>query len=79
MILLDDVVEVRNLAHQNRYVSPGVDRIDRGLVGTALVHRDLVRSAVRFHGLVEEAFRCRRVPLCRQQEVTVLPSLSTAR
>ena len=68
MILLDDVVEVFNLAHQDRHIAAGVDRIDRRLVGAALVHCDLVRIAICSHGLVEEALR-------RQQEVDGLALL----
>ena len=75
MILLDDVVEVFTLAHQDWYVAPGVDRIDRRLVGAALVHRDLARIAVRSHGLVEEALRRGHVALRRQQEVDGLALL----
>ena len=33
MILLDDVVEGLKLAHQDRHVAAGVDRIDRRRVG----------------------------------------------
>ena len=69
MILLDDVVEVFNLAHQDQHFAVGVDRIDRRLVGAALVHRDLVRIAVCSHGLVEEALRCGHIGLSREQEV----------
>ena len=75
MILLDDVVEVFTLAHQDWYVAPGVDRIDRRLVGAALVHRDLVRIAVRSHCLVEEALCCGHVALGREQEVDGLSLL----
>ena len=63
MVLLDDVVEVFDLAHQNGHVAGGVDRIDRRLVSAALVHRDLIRIAVRFHGLVDEALGRSRVAL----------------
>ena len=69
MVLLDDVVEIFDLAHEDRYGAAGVDRIDRRLVRAALVHRDLVRMAVRSHGLVEEALRRSHVALRRQHEI----------
>jgi hypothetical protein len=69
MVLLDNVVEVFNLAHKDRYVAAGVDGIDHRLVGRALVHRDLVWIAVRSHSLAKEALRRGLVPLRRQQEV----------
>ena len=47
MALLDDVGEVFESAHRDRHGAPGPDRIDRVLVCAALVHRDLVRIAVR--------------------------------
>lgn len=69
MVLFDDVVEVFDLAHQDRHVAAGVDRIDRRLVGAALVHRDLLWLAVSSPGLIEEALRRVHVTLCRQQDV----------
>ena len=75
MVLFDDVVEVFDLAHNDRHAGPGVDRIDGRLVGAALVHRDLVRIAVRSHGLVEEALRCGNIALGREQEVDGLSLL----
>ena len=69
MVLLNDVVEVFDLAHQNLDVAAGVDRIDGRLVGAALVHRDLVRIAVPSHGFVEEALRRGHVALRSKQEV----------
>ena len=42
MILLDDVIEVSNLAHKDRHVAAGVDRIHGLLLGAALAHRDFV-------------------------------------
>lgn len=75
VVLFDSVVEVFDLAHQDRHIAAGVDRIDRRLVGATLVHRDLVRIAVRSHGLVEEALRRSHVALCRQQEIDGLALL----
>ena len=75
MVLFDDVVEVFDLVHQDRHVAAGVDRIDRRLVGAALVHRDLGRIAVRSHSLVEEALCCDHVALGREQEVDGLSFL----
>ena len=75
LVLLDDVAEVFNLAHQDWHVAASVDRIDRRLVGAALVYRDLVRIAVRSHGLIEEALRRVHVAFRRQQEVDGLAML----
>src|SRR5471032_1137031 len=75
MVLLDDVVEVFDLAHYNRHIPAGVDRIDGSLVGAALVHRDLFGIAIRAHGLVEKALRRGHVALCRQQKVDGLSLL----
>lgn len=55
MVLFDDVVEVFDMAHQDRHIAVSVHRIDRRLIDAALVHRDLVRIAVFAHSLVEEA------------------------
>src|SRR5476649_234850 len=41
MVLLDDVVEVFDLAHYNRHIPACVDRIDGSLVRASLVHRNL--------------------------------------
>lgn len=68
MVLFDNVVEVFDFANQNRRSATIVDRIDRRLVGAALVHRDFVWIAARSHGLIEEALRCSHVSLRRQSE-----------
>ena len=57
MVLLDGVVAILDLAHHDRHVAAGVDRIDGRLDGAALVHRNLVRFAVCCHGFVGEALR----------------------
>jgi hypothetical protein len=75
MALLDNVVEVFNLVHEDRHVASGVDRIHGRLVGAALVHRNFDWIAVRSHGLVEEALRRGHVALRRQQEVDGLAML----
>ena len=75
MILLDDVVEILDLAHHNWHVAAGVDRIDGRLVGTALVYRDFVKIVVCARGLVEEALRRSHVALHRQQKVDSLSLL----
>ena len=46
VILLDDVVEVFDLAYLNTSFGLGVVTLDRRRVGTALVNRDLFRCAV---------------------------------
>ena len=75
VVLLDDIVEVLDLANDDRLVATGVDRIDGCLVGAALVHCDLVRDTVGSHGPVEEALSCHHVALGRQQEVNCLAQL----
>jgi len=75
MALLDNVVEVIHLVHEDRHVASGFDRIHGRLVGAALVHRDFVWIAVRSHGLVEEALRRGHVALRSQQEVDGLAML----
>ena len=75
MVLLDNVVEVFNLAYKDRHGAAGVDRIHGRSVCAALVHRDFVWIAVRSYSLVEEALRRSHVPLRRQQEVDGLSML----
>lgn len=69
MILFDDVVEMFDLAHLDRHVAAGIDRIGGRLIGSALVHRDLVRIAVRFYRFIEKAPRGSHITLRREQEV----------
>jgi hypothetical protein len=75
MVLLDNVVEVFKLTHKNRRIAAGVERIDARLIGPALFDPDLVRIAVRSHGLVEEALRRGHVALGRQEKVDGLSLL----
>ena len=67
MVLLDDIVEVFDLAHIDRPFPVFIDRIDGRLVGAALVHRDFFRHAVGLHGLVKKAHGQKRawLPPCR--------------
>ena len=62
VVLLDDVVEVLDLAHDDRNVAVSIDRIDGRLVGAALVHRDFFGLAVRREGVVflfqEKGWHC---------------------
>src|SRR5471032_2111615 len=75
VVLLNYVVEVFDLAHHDRHVPAGVDRIDGRLVSAALVHGDLVGNTVLAHGLVEEAFRGGHVPLGGQKKIDGLSLL----
>jgi len=52
MALLDDVVEVFDLGYHNRDIPADIDSIDGGLVGAALVHRNLIGKAILAHSLV---------------------------
>src|SRR4051812_29264555 len=72
MVLLNDVVEVLNLAQPGEapQLTLALHRRDRGRIGRVLVHReragvDRVRLAQR---LAEEPLRGRGVPLGREQK-----------
>jgi hypothetical protein len=73
MALLDDVVEVRNLAYQNGSCHGVVDLINRRHVGAAFVHRDTFRNFTRAHGLLKKLVHGGRVTLCYQKEIDGLP------
>lgn len=64
MGLLDDMVEVFNLVHNDRHGAANVDRIDHHLVGDAFIQRDFIRIAIRPHSLSKN-----HVTLRRHQEV----------
>ena len=73
MVLLDDLIEVLDLAQPGEapQLTLALHRRDRGGIGRILVHRDRawvyrVRLAER---LAEEAFRRRSIPLGREQKV----------
>src|SRR5215213_9396270 len=73
MILLDDVVEVLDLAQPGEapQLTLALHRRDRGRIGRVLVDRDRARIARMglAQRLAEEAFRRRGIPLGREQEV----------
>ena len=75
MVLLDDVVEILDLANDDAVFQPVIDVIDGRLVGAALVHRDLFRRAVLTHGHVEKAIGGGLVALGGQQEIDRLACL----
>ena len=58
MILLDDIVEILDLAHLDGHFSITIDLTNGRFVGTTLVHRDLVRISVLTHRLFEEPIGC---------------------
>ncbi len=55
MVLLDDVVEVFDLADHDLVFQSVIEVIDRRLVGAALVHHDDLTQAMQPHGLLEKA------------------------
>src|SRR3954469_3640014 len=76
MVLLDDIVEVLDLAQPGEapQLTIALHRRDRGRIGRILVDRDRawvdgVRPPKRF---AEEPFRRRGIPLGREQEVNRL-------
>lgn len=75
MILLHHIVEILDLPDNGPVFQVGVDVIDGGLVGAALVHGDFVRCTILAHGLVEKAACRGLVALCRQQEVDCIAVL----
>ncbi len=54
MVLLNDAVEVFDLANDHWCVPVDIDLIDRRFVRTALVHRDFFRHATGLRGLVKK-------------------------
>ena len=68
MVLVDDVVEILDMANDDAVFQPVIDVIDGRLVGAVLTH-----------GLVEKAFGGGLVALGRQQEIDRLACLATAR
>ena len=68
-VLLDDVVEVLDLASRDWHRHGAVDLVDGGLVGAAFVHRDLFRRTIFAHGLFEQLLGGGHDTMCRQKEI----------
>jgi hypothetical protein len=69
MILLDDVVEVLDLAYGDRSSHSAVDLVDGGLVGATFIHHDLLRRAILTHSLMKEPLGGGHVTVRREEEV----------
>jgi hypothetical protein len=78
MVLLDNVVDVFNLAHKDRHVSAGVDRIDGRLAGPLLCIAILFGAPFTLMALSKKRFAAamlrlpsagsrRSCPACRQR------------
>ena len=69
MLLLDEVVEVFVLAHQNVNTGSSLDTFNGRCVGAALVDGDLLGNAVNVDGALQKApGRC-LIPLGREKKV----------
>ena len=55
MVLFDDVVEVLRLAHLDGRTGVGLNALDGGRVGTALVNVDLLGHTMQSDGLFKKA------------------------
>ena len=69
MILLDDVVEVFDLAHHHRNLFVLDDLVDGCFIGATLVQCDLFENTAGLHGLVKKSQGCGLVTPCGQQEI----------
>jgi hypothetical protein len=69
MVLLDYVVQILDLPNLNGRLAPGIDRMKRGQIGTALVHGYGLGCAVLSDGFIEEAPGGSLVPPGSEQKV----------
>jgi len=72
MILLDDVVEILDLADFDRSAVIVIVALDGRGIGVAAIDGDLVRDAVATNGLVQEAPSRLFIPLLGQQKINGL-------
>ena len=66
MVLLDEVVEVSVLAHQNVNTGVSLDAFNGGCIGAALVDDDLLWHIVQVDNALQKAPGCCLIPLGRQ-------------
>src|ERR1017187_4924680 len=69
VVLLDDVVQILDSPQFDVGTGVGLNALDGGRVGAALVDGDLLRHAVQIDGTLEESTRGCAIALGRQQEV----------
>ena len=69
MVLVDDVVEILRLAHQDGKTTVGLDADDGGLVGPAFVDRDFLRHVVQADSPFEECAGRGIIALGTQQKI----------
>src|SRR5437773_1007341 len=69
MVLFDDVVEVLRLAHLDVRTGVGLNALDGGCVGAALVNGDLLGHTVQTDGLFKKASCGCVISLGTKQEV----------
>jgi hypothetical protein len=79
MVLLDDVVEIFDLADFNARLVFRIAAFDRRRVGSAFVDCDLLRRAVLTGRLAQKRSAALRSRLAVSRKSTVAPALSTAR
>jgi len=79
MILLDNVVEVFNLADKDRHGAVGVDRIDGPLSAPLLSIATLSGSPFAPMAVSKKRFAAAMSRFAVSRKSTVLPCLSTAR
>ena len=69
MVLLDDVVEVFVLAHQDVDAGIHLDAFNGRRIGAALVDGDLLGHAVQIDGVLQKASGRSLIPLGREKKV----------
>ena len=79
MILFHDVIEILDLADDDRGAVLRVVALDGRFIGRAPVNGDLLGHAVAADRLGQEAFRGLLIPVLRRRKSIVWPCLSTAR
>ena len=79
VILLDDVVEVFDLAHHHRKLLVFDDLVNDCYIGTALVHGHFLRNLIGTHGLLEKPHGWLLVASGGQQEVMTVEDVLARR
>ncbi len=72
MVLLDDVVEVFALAHQDVNASVRLDAFNGGRVGAALIHSSPLWHVVQVDDALQKAPSRSRISLGREKEVNCI-------
>jgi hypothetical protein len=79
MILLDDGVEIFDLADFDRRSVRLVRALDGGFIGVTAVDGNGLGETIAADGFLQKAQRGRFIAVLREQKVNRLPCLSTAR